>query len=96
MASNTKRAALDVYLLDLSATLKDSERSAEHIDRHLNAAPRAPAGRSSAVAPSEVADLIAVSTSLVDESHRLVENVRDARELLRQLQAECHKLRRGY
>jgi hypothetical protein len=96
MGSNTSRAALDVYLLDLSATLKESERSAEHIDRHLNEAQHAPATRSGIVVASDVADLIGVSTSLVGESRRLVENVRDARELLRQLQAECHKLRRGY
>lgn len=37
---------------------------------------------------------MAVSVALVNESHRLVENVRAGRELLRQLQTELAKLRR--
>jgi hypothetical protein len=97
MASTTKRAAVDVFLLDLSATLQESERGAERIDRHLNAAQHTRATRGTLViAASDVADVIAASASIVDESHRLVKNVRDARELLRQVQAECHKMRRGY
>jgi hypothetical protein len=84
---------LDVYLLDLSATLRESERSAACIDRHLSLIQR-PAPQKSQPAPEDPAGVLSVSVALVNESHRLVENVRAGRKLLLQLQAELAKLRR--
>jgi hypothetical protein len=93
VASNPGRAALDVYLLDLSATLRESERSAACIDRQLSLVQRPPAQKSTTTAPEDLAGVLAVSVALVNESHRLVENVRAGRSLLLQLQAELAKLR---
>ena len=93
MASNPGRAALDVYLLDLAATLRESERSAACIDRHLSLVRRPPPDRSPQPSPEELAGVLRVSVALVNESHRLVENVRAGRELLEQLQNEFAKLR---
>jgi hypothetical protein len=94
VASNPGRAALDVYLLDLSATLRESERSAACIDRHLSLIQRTSPEKSPPRSPEELAGVMSVSVALVNESHRLVENVRAGRELLRQLQTEFAKLRR--
>jgi hypothetical protein len=93
VASNPGRAALDVYLLDLAATLRESERSAECIDRQLSLVQRPPRQKSTTAAPEDFAGVLAVSVALVSESHRLVENVRAGRDLLLQLQDEVAKLR---
>jgi hypothetical protein len=87
-------AALDVYLLDLSATLRESERSAACIDRQFSSVRHPPPEESTPAAPEDLAGMLSVSVALVNESHRLVENVRAGRELLRQLQIELAKLRR--
>jgi hypothetical protein len=87
---------LDVYLLDLAATLRESERSAETIERHLASVGPSSLDASATPTRDDLARVLSVSGGLLDESHRLVENVRAGRELLRQLQSECRKLRRGY
>jgi hypothetical protein len=72
--------AIDTYLLDLEATIQSSERRATNLDRALT--------------PERVEQLIEVSRSLKKEAERLVENMRDARELVRELRTACEELRR--
>jgi hypothetical protein len=86
-------ALLDVYLVDLEATLQESERSAGSLERRLTVT-------GSAVAPigtlqDSVDRVLYQSRTLVDEARRCLENTRVARQLLRQLQTECQKLRRS-
>ena len=94
MATNYGQAALDVLLLDLSATLRDSQRGAENIERHLELVQ--PSSFRVAARPEKetVARVLAASAALVAEARILAENVRESRALLDQLQDECSKLRR--
>ena len=94
MASNHGPAALDVLLIDLDATLRDSQRGAENIERRLILAQ--PSSFRVAARPEKetVARVLAASAALVAEARILAENVRESRALLEQLQDECRKLRR--
>jgi hypothetical protein len=93
--SKQTQAALDVYLLDLSSTLRQSERAAESIERQITSFKRPSPDPAAPLDSETVAGVVSVSFALVAETRTLVENVREGRALLRQLQAECKKLRRG-
>ena len=84
---------MDVLLLDLSATLRDSQRSAESIERRLILVQ--PSSFRVSVRPEKetVARVLAASAALVAEARILAENVRESRALLEQLQEECRRLR---
>jgi len=82
---------LDVYLLDLSATLRASERSAATIERHLTLVERA-APRARTCDVDRIALVVARKNALLGETRRLIENLRESRALVRQLLAEFKKL----
>jgi hypothetical protein len=71
---------IDTYLLDLEATIQSSQRRATHLDKALT--------------PERVQQVIDMSRSLKRETERLLENMREARELVRELRNACDELRR--
>lgn len=90
MATNSSPAVLDVYLLDLSATLRASARCATTIERHLTLVERA-APRSTTSTEDRVARVLARSDALLAETRDLIENLRVGRGLLRQINGELKK-----
>jgi hypothetical protein len=89
---NKHETRLDVCLLDLAATLRESERCAKTIERHLTLVPAIPVPAPIALADRTL-NALASSRGLIDEARTLVQAILDGRQLLRQLQAECEKLR---
>lgn len=94
VASNHRQASLDVLLLDLSATLRDPQRGAENIERHLTLVQLSSFRVAARPEKETVVRVLEASASLVAEARILAENVRESRALLEQLQDECRKLRR--
>jgi hypothetical protein len=93
-AQGHRNSRLDVYILDLDATLRESERTATSIARQLSLVPRSTAPPPPS-RPTQIYETLATSRTLVDEAQRLLQAIRDGRQLLRELQAECDKLRRA-
>jgi hypothetical protein len=86
---------LDVFLLDLEATLRESERGAKAIERHLMLVPpAAPASSPSETLQDRVSEVRTATRLLVAEAKALVQTIGEGRQLLRQLHTECENLRR--
>jgi hypothetical protein len=94
-ASHHRQRPIDVHLLDLSATLRESERSAKNIERTLALVERDAAPASVRYERQAVEQIVASSRALMAEARKLVQTVRDGRALLDELQGELKRLRRG-
>jgi vacuolar-type H+-ATPase catalytic subunit A/Vma1 len=87
---------IDVFVDDLDATLLESDKGAASIEREL----RAHNAQQNSLTPRDLEKnvqklyaLLSVSSALIDESHRLSENVRAARETLKDIRSELAKQR---
>jgi hypothetical protein len=85
-------APLDIYLLYLDATIGQSERCAANFERLARAEPTR---RRSKHSSDTIPAMLAASTDLVEHARILVKNAREACDLLRQLRAECERLRQS-
>jgi hypothetical protein len=77
--SSRSYGLIDTYLLDLEATIQSSQRRATKLDKALT--------------PERVEQVIETTRALKREAERLLENIRDARELVRELRTACEELR---
>jgi hypothetical protein len=82
---------LDIYLLYLEATIGQSERCAANLERLATAKAIGPRSKHSPSIPS----VLAASSDLVDHARILVKSARETCDLLRQLRAECERLRQS-
>jgi len=82
---------LDIYLLYLDATIGQSERCAANFERVATAEPIGPRSKHSPRIPA----VLAASSDLIEHARILVKNAREACDLLRQLRAECERLRQS-
>jgi uncharacterized membrane protein YccC len=97
MASRQKTLPIAVYIEDLAATIEDTNRTASSITRELSQRAERQE-RFRAAADNNVRHmyaLLAISSEVIEQSRRLCENLREARQTLQDVRRELAKLRTG-
>jgi hypothetical protein len=96
MASQRHTSSIAVFLDDLEATLQASDKAASHLERELAERSERQKRLAADVDKNirQAYAVLAVSGALIEEAQRLRENVRAARETVKDVRRELSKVRK--
>jgi hypothetical protein len=97
MASRANGLPIAVFIDDLDATLHDTDRAASRITRELSVRSQRQERFKAAADKNiqQVYALLAITDEVMEQSRRLCENLRAARETLKDVRRELTKLHGG-